>query len=267
MKAEEFWREDRLGHANAAVRRALAVGIPAGNWYNLQRTIEAEHAARKVSRRMRTEESLILETDPDRWASYWSRLVSTVSNAFHTVTDALGARWAKPVLITLIPEDDWMEFMHSRYGYYSHRAESHKICLPPSAVSHIQVLHRAASHEITHAAVNQLAGENVPRWLNEGLAVTLEGTDSRPFSNSTRLRFAEISAGFESFRVEVGGDRSQQCYTQSAAIVRTMIGSGGIETIRKYLVEIGKGLNPERAFQAAFGRPIARAERDWLGGN
>ncbi len=266
LKAEEFWRADRLELANAAIRRALEVGIPAGNWYNLQRTVEAEYVARKVSRRMRTEEWLIFETDPDRWASYWSEIVSTVSTAFHELTDALGVRWAKPVLITIIPDDDWMEFMHSRYGYYTHRAECHKICLPPSAVRHIPILCRAARHEIAHAAVNQLAGENVPRWLNEGLAVTLEGPDPHPVSNVVRMRFGEISAGFESFNVEIGDDRSQQSYTHSAAIVSSLIASSGMQAIREYLVAIGKGINPDRAFQTAFGRPLAQAERDWLRG-
>src|SRR5579871_2981328 len=133
-KAHEYWREDRLNLAVAAMENALRVGVPPGSLYDLQRTLEAEAGARQAGRFLRIEEWVVLEADPGAWRDMWPALVDDARQAVREVADALGVRWGKPVLITLFPDDAWVQFMHTRYGYYYERTEVHKICLPPSAV-------------------------------------------------------------------------------------------------------------------------------------
>lgn len=258
-QAREYWRQDRLDLANAAIRNALRVGIPAGDWYDLQRIVEAEWGARQASRRIRVSEHLILE------ASGLTPEIRVIANrALAEVSDALAVAWAKPILLTLFPSDEWVEFMHARYGYYTPRTEAHKIGLPPSSAGVPHLLGRAARHEMTHAAVNQLAGESAPRWLNEGLAVLMEGG---PPDNSWRsagiLRLDEISAGFESFDVDLGSPRSLVCYAAAGDFVRRMAESHGLAGLRSCLTRIGASVRPDRAFRESLGISLSQAERQW----
>src|SRR5262249_21242920 len=153
--AEEYWRQDRLDLAYEAIKRALKVGIPPGHFYNLQRTIEAEWGARQVSTQTRIQQELTIEL-PENSPEWTDRLFSISIAARQKVTDSLQVVWTKPILIALFPFDDWVEFMHARYGYYSNREAYHKICLPPSAFSNPGAFRRAATHEMTHAAVHEL---------------------------------------------------------------------------------------------------------------
>src|SRR5258706_16112120 len=130
-KAEEFWRQDRLDLANEAMRRALRTGIPVSHVYNLQRTIEAEWGARQLSEQISIEANLIIEAQRQSF-SWWDELTEIAKSAHAIVTSTLEVKWSKPVLMTLFPYDEWVEFMHSRYGYYSDREPVHKVCLPPT---------------------------------------------------------------------------------------------------------------------------------------
>src|ERR1051325_4932841 len=84
-KAQEYWREDRLDLANEAMRNALRVGLPPGHWYDFQRMLEAELGARDQGERLNIDESLIIETEPDRWGDYWPDIQSISSAAVEEV--------------------------------------------------------------------------------------------------------------------------------------------------------------------------------------
>lgn len=271
-KAREFWREDRLELANAAMRNALRVGLPPGNWYDLQRTIEAELGARRAGRFYRLAEYLALEAEPRHWGSAWEGIRQTAPRACEGITEALGICWGKLVLVTLIPEEDWLAFMHARYGYYAERAEWHKICLPPSAIRARGLFQRALLHEMAHAGVHQLAGEGVPRWLDEGIAVVLEGGSPQEeqrryriaLRKGRRLTLDEVSSGFESFEVEIDSPRSVLSYAAAGDFVGRLVAAQGFGLLGDLLRRIGRGERPDRAFRAAFGVSLPRAEREWL---
>ncbi len=264
-KANEYWRADRLDLALAAVKAALDVGLHPGHWYSFQRTVEAEWGARQQGRRIRIEEQLALEADSAQIGAYWPRLAEIASEALHSVTGALGIHWGKSVLLTFIPNEEWMEFTHSRFGFYTWRTEWHKVCLPPSATMDVGTFVRAARHEITHAAVNQLAGENVPRWLNEGLAVNMEGA-SLPGFHGRKMRLNEISTGFESFEVEIGSGLSHECYAQAAAVVGGLIQRHGLSALAAVLRRMGQGITVERAVERELGERLEAVEQRWLNG-
>ena len=270
-KARELWLADRLDLADAAMRRALRVGFAPGSQYDLQRTIEAEYGARRAGAMWRLGEELIVEGAPARWERHWPAIVRELTRAMTDVTRTLNVRWGKPVLITLIPQDDWVEFMHARYGYYAERVETHKVCLPPTAIHPSEILRRAARHEIAHAAVHQLAGDGAPRWLDEGMAVTLEGgsppDEVRRFSalvqKGVTMSLEQLSAGFESYDVEIGSPRSHFCYAASGAFVGRLAGIHGLGALRELLASIGGGAKVDRAFRSVLGQPLWRAEKEW----
>ena len=263
-KAEEYWRADQLDMANEAMRRALKVGIPAGHAYNLQRTIEAEWGAREMSQRVRIHMNLEIEARAES-IEWWDRLVSMAIASLHKVTDELNVVWSKPILITLFPFDDWVEFMHSRYGYYTDRETIHKICLPPTSYTNPTIFRRAVSHEITHAAVREIGGERVPRWFNEGLAVVMEGSEPT-HPPLPKLTLKEISSGFESLNVDLRSSQASHCYALAGDFMNQLRASCGMERLRVYLARIGEGSTPEDAFEIAFRKPQHEAEREWRSG-
>jgi hypothetical protein len=260
-KAEEFWRQDRLDLANDAMRRALKTGIPVSHVYNLQRTIEAEWGARQVSEQVRIDPYLTIEAQEHSFP-WWDQLTATAKSAHALVTSTLEITWSKPVLMTMFPFDEWVEFMHSRYGYYTDREPVHKVCLPPATCSNPVIFRRAAIHEITHAAVHEIGGDGVPRWFNEGLAVFMEGAAPR-HSPTPKLRLNEISAGFESLEMDLDSPRANLCYALAGDFVGRLLAIHGITCARNYLRQIGKETVAERAFKAAFGISVEAAENDW----
>src|SRR5258708_8834013 len=200
-KAEECWRQDRLDLANEAMRRELRTGIPVSHVYNLQRALEAEWGARQLSEQVRVDANLIIEAQK-RSISWWDQLTEVAKSAHSQVTSALEVTWSKPVLMTLFPFDEWVEFMHSRYGYYTDRQPVHKVCLPPTTCANPTIFRRGATHEITHAAVHEIGGERVPRWLNEGLAGVMEGSASHE-SPVPNLRLTKSSACFQTLETHL----------------------------------------------------------------
>lgn len=270
-KAREYWLADRLDLANAAMQNALRVGLPASDWYDLQRTIEAEWAVRQGAERRRIAEHLILEAHPARWGRYLAKITEIACRALVEVTETLAVNWGRPVLLTLFPSSDWVEFLHARYGYFAARAETHKICLPPQAVDPPSMLRRAARHEMAHAATHQLAGETAPRWLDEGLAVLLEGGAS--LQERRQVRYAarrgqrmtldEISGGFESYALDLDSPGAALCYALAGDFVGRLAAAHGLGALRALLLRLGGGQRPDRAFRDVFGLPLRQAERGW----
>ena len=262
-QAQEYWRQDRLDLASEALQRAQRVGFPPGSLYDFQRMVEAEYSSRQSAQRIRIAEQIIVEADPTYWGDYWDKICSEVPSAVGEVESVLDARWSKPVLITLIPDQEWVAFLHARYGYYTDRADSHKVCLPPVAIRPRSQLSRAVRHEVAHAAVSQLAGKGAPRWLNEGIAVNIEG-GAGWLGNEVRLPLERISAGFESYDVELGSPRSHLSYAGSGEFVAGLLKREGWPGLRKLLTSLRDGVVIDRAFRDVYGEPLRQAEKRWL---
>lgn len=270
-QARAYWQADRLDLALAAIKRALRLGVDAGGWYDLQRMIEAEWGARSVGRRVRVGEGLELESVPGADPRDGARTQSILERALADVGAWMGIRWAKPVLVTLIPHEEWVEFMHARYGYYAERAERHKVCLPPSAVHPPVRLGMAARHEMAHAAVAHRAGDDVPGWLNEGIAVLCE-RGFVPSGELTHLRnqwnaplpsLSDVSAGFTDRRGDISELRTRLSYAAAEDFVGRLVRNHGITPLLRLLDLLGTDRPVERAFRDAFGLPLRQVEKEW----
>lgn len=266
-KAQEYWRADRLDLARRAMEAALREGVEPSDIYDLQRTIEAESAMRQSAPRLRIGEHLALEAHPDRWRREWRWIHSALEEAFQRVTGALRVHWAKPVLVTLFPDPDWVDFLHARFGYYADRTEVHKVCLPPDTAIPRSRLVAACCHEMTHAAAHQAAGESLPRWLDEGLAVTLEGTGPRPPASARslgRMRLEELSGHFEGYEMELDSRLADACYRQAGELAALLIHARGVEGILRLLRLLGEGTRFDRAFEQVYGMRLRVFELEWL---
>jgi hypothetical protein len=270
--ARRFWQEDRLREADAAMEQALRAGLPPGDFYDLQRTIEAELGARTAGEIRRIDEHALIEADPDAWGDAWPELVAGVRSAVAEVGDRLGVRWGRPTLVTLVPNDEWVQFVHARYGYYRERVPWHKVCLPPSAILPLSVFARAVRHEVSHAAIHQLAGDEAPRWLDEGIAVLMEG-GARPDERRRYLLAAarggrpaldEVSALLEGYDLDLSSGRAGICYAAAGDFAAWLLDRGGWSGLAQILRRVGHGETVDRAIRRAIGTDRRRLEREWL---
>ena len=128
-------------------------------------------------------------------------------------------------------------------------------------------------HEFTHAAVFELAGWDVPRWLNEGLADFVCGDVPASSHPDARKAASEHSGILKAARLSSDlGDMNKRkdnpelvdaAYMLAGSLVAFWVEHYGLASVRAALEAIGKGVSPEAAFYDSTGVSLARIERDW----
>ena len=224
------WREaidayyhDRL-EESFALAQALGAGFGGGalRWY---RMIEGE----ALTRRTATIETLLpwlslefdAETTPIEDGGH-----AVIREACERVAARLGWRFEAPVRVTvLLPEVD-APWHGARFGYCVDKAPYSKICVPARAAADLRELRNVIAHEFTHAITLNLTQVRIPHWLDEGLAMLMEGAAAEP---SKAWQDPEaLNAAFEADRRDDAGlARSRDAYLQSFTIVRRLRMIGG----------------------------------------
>lgn len=123
-----------------------------------------------------------------------------------------------------------------------------------------ELIRHEMSHILTWRAAN---GRDVPRWFNEGLAMTA----GRSWSLDDRRRLTlalvtgspigmpEVNRAFLLGEVPAG-----RAYAISEAFVRDVMKRHGEDVPRSILEGVSRGLSFGQAFERATGEPLARAE-------
>jgi hypothetical protein len=123
-------------------------------------------------------------------------------------------------------------------------------------------------HEVAHVLIARAAaGQFVPRWFNEGLAIASER--SWRFEDQTRLLYQLVLgpsldlAGIE--RLFVGDQSSQnRAYALSGAFVRDLLEQHGETTPGEIFARMRDGAPFDRAFAETVGLTPAEAEAEFL---
>ncbi|MFH1062771.1 MAG: hypothetical protein V1747_07820 [Candidatus Omnitrophota bacterium] len=131
-------------------------------------------------------------------------------------------------------------------------------------------------HEYTHVIVRMLGGDNVPLWLNEGLAEYEAKQFKTALVNKSRKEL--ISKAIEKgtiFPLDKLGTmdlsklsylaphRIELVYAQSEAFVQYIINRSSLYDIKKLLQELGKGTNIYKAVKDVLYVEVEVLERDW----
>ncbi len=212
-EAIEAYYRDAMPQAYA-MASALGAGYggSALRWY---RMIEAEARVREIAQITAIAPWLSFEAaeelDDERR--------ELMREACERVAGTLGWNFEMPARIAvLLPESDapWHE---ARYGYCVDKYPYDKICVPHAAYADPATLARVVAHEYTHVITLNLTQARIPHWLDEGLAMTMEGAPPRPVE--TWLEPTALNAAFEADRREATGlARSGHAYSQAAQLVR-----------------------------------------------
>jgi len=125
------------------------------------------------------------------------------------------------------------------------------------------------AHELSHAVVHQATDNpftELPRWLDEGLAMYAEG--ELPRDNANALSKAIQSGNLLTLRsmTSYPGDSRlvDLFYGQAYSLVAYMIETYGPDAMKSLLALIGEGVAPEEALMQAYGLTLDDLEREWL---
>lgn len=117
----------------------------------------------------------------------------------------------------------------------------------------------AISHELTHLVVHQVIFNpynEIPTWLNEGLAMYSEGALDYNFTsalsaaekNNTRISVRSLTSPFSAYT-----DQSILAYAESYEIVAYLISEYGRDKMLELLNVFGQGSGYDEAFKKVYG--------------
>ena len=182
-------------------------------------------------------------------AALAEKAVAVLEAAYWRIGTALNTYPADVLTVVLYTREQFRDITQSPAwagGLFDGR-----IRLPvQGALQNPREFERVLTHEFTHALVRAVAPRNVPTWLNEGLAVTFEGSSSEEREAQLRAAkarpaLASLEGSFASF------DRpgAVLAYAESAAAVQALLDLGGANAIAGLLADLGRGLPFAEAFE------------------
>lgn len=139
-----------------------------------------------------------------------------------------------------------------------------------------QRLRQIIYHEYMHALVHYVAGNNVPTWLNEGIAQCYENMPEKAGLNwgekrliKDRLAGGGIPPMDKIDQMFHSGSQADVnfAYAFAKGFTAYLIEKGWDINIKSMLEEFGSGSSADSAFEKIFCRSIEQMRSDWLADN
>ena len=178
---------------------------------------------------------------------------SDSKSRYWRIGQALTAYPPNPITVVLYTQEQFQDT--TRLPSWTAAAYDGRIHVPMrGALAQTEELDRVLGHEFVHAVVVMLGGRNVPVWLNEGLATTLErggAEESDRVLAATRAR-PRLDQLHRSFSGLSGAD-AQVAYALSARAVRRMMELRGPSAVVTLLQDLARGASFANAFHQHIG--------------
>ena len=179
------------------------------------------------------------------------RIVERLEQAYWRIGGVLTAYPSKPITVVLYTTEQFRDI--TRMPAWTAASFDGRIRLPiKGGLADMDRLDRVLSHEFVHAVVATLGGRNVPAWLNEGLAVTLEAGDAEYTQLLARARtrpsLQDLHDGFATLS---GGD-VHLAYAVSANAVKRLLALRGPYAVVGVMQDMARGADFAGAFQQRF---------------
>lgn len=131
------------------------------------------------------------------------------------------------------------------------------------------IMEQRVPHELMHILLYQSLGpgyNNLPTWLNEGLASAAElypNPDYQILLNRAHeeQRLLPIASLCQNFPRDASG--ALLAYAQAASFTRFLQRQFGASSLQELLTGYGDGLDCERGVEVVFGQSLNRLERQW----
>ena len=137
------------------------------------------------------------------------------------------------------------------------------------ATLNIEDLESIIRHELTHAILHRIAGNNVPAWLHEGVAQYKDGVDDsagrnilkNAVINNTLIPISNLKNGFVSIK---DAARVKVAYAESLGFVEYLINNYGFYTILKILNNFSNYPSLDELFISVYNLDLGQLESEWI---
>lgn len=252
----------RQGDLQEAIRLYEAVALEVPNDEGVRDTLERWRRERELHERMRLEvgDFFTVSFEGAEDAALAAQAIESLNRAYWRIGDVLGAYPTKSVPVVLYTGEQFQDV--TRSPKWAAAAFDGIIRVPMRGAGEKgEDLDRVLAHEFTHALVRSLATNQLPTWLNEGLASVFE-SDSLEWVTSRMARVERtpslraLSAPFS----KLSGAEAQVAYATSAVAARRLLDEAGGVAIANLLRDLGTGVDFETAFQHRIQKSLADFE-------
>jgi len=261
-----YYKSDRNRDAIAAWKKSLQLH-PSDT---VQAWIERAERETKTENEFRQQESahFVLRYEGSRATEGLRNQVLEVLEAqYRILTNDLGAS-PRNIYVSLYSDQEFFDVTQA--PAWSAALNDGKIRIPVSGMSAITPeLARVLRHELTHSFVRQIAHNNVPQWLNEGLAQVEEGKTTGPvgvrlaalYASGNQIPLSRLEGPFVSF----SGPEASVAYAESLVAAEYLRSQYGMTEIARFLERLGAGESAESALRATIHTGYAGFEAEISG--
>lgn len=252
----------RQGDLNEAIRLYEQVAVDVPGDAGVIDTLDRWKRERELHERMRLEvgDFFTVSFEGAEDAALAAQAIESLNRAYWRICDVFGAFPPKSVPVVLYTGEQFQDV--TRSPKWAAAAFDGIIRIPMRGAGEKgEDLDRVLAHEFTHALVRSLATNQLPTWLNEGLASVLE-SDSLDWAESRLTKVERVP----SLRVlsapfgKLNGDEAQVAYAASAIAARRLLDEAGGAAIANLLRDLGNGVDFESAFQHRVQKTLAEFE-------
>ena len=145
-----------------------------------------------------------------------------------------------------------------------------KIRIPFQYTSlNIDELEEVIRHELIHAILHRIAGNNVPAWLHEGIAQYKDGADNTEVRNTLRdavvnnlmIPINHLKSGFVNFK---DNTKVRIAYAESLGFVEYLVSNYGFYTILDILNNFNDYSNLDELFTSVYNLNLDQLENSWI---
>ena len=206
---------------------------------------------------------------PPELAAVRTRLQSIDPQRFADLTRFIGGEDARPVRVTLAPEQSELARGVSRWiAGYAVGASDLVVLFPARSPSYPDgLLEDVLRHEVAHVLIWRASGGRpVPRWFNEGLAMAVER--DRGLEDQTRLVYQLATgdrASLEDLSRMFSGGQSDQAraYALAGALVHELLQRFGPAVCGQVLQRVSRGTPFDTAFADVTGLSPERMDEEF----
>jgi tetratricopeptide (TPR) repeat protein len=197
-------------------------------------------------------------------------ILDLLENAYQEVGRALSIYPQAPVNVILYSEEEFRDVTMT--PSWSKAIFDGKIRIPIEGIEEDpELLRKVVNHEYTHALIFELNRSRIPTWLNEGLALNMEGTGPNRWTEILRdninrgrppIPLRSLQGSFLSF----SGDRAGLAYAESYSATAYLIDRFGLSRIRDLLSALADNPDFDKAFSDQFMISYDEFETQWRSG-
>jgi hypothetical protein len=235
----EHYRWDRVIEAHRlSVELGAAYGASVLGWYRL---VEGEAVTRGRSQIISPTDWLQVEFIENE-VEGGEELARFIQEVCQQVDQKLAWQGGSPTMVSVLAHEADAPWHGSRFGYFVDKNPFDKICIPLAACQSEHRLRETIEHEYTHLVVHNRAEGRAPDWLQEGIAMLVEGEEldaaARPFrtGGAAWLNPEDLNRAFHAERRDAAVyGRVWHAYQQAAVLGHFLLTRQGWEGIGRLL--------------------------------